>query len=89
MRTLPVLDEPYEDIQHPYTDFSLGQTIALAVNNAKAFFRKEPKNLQEVRDYFQDQITRVGHQWITGYAALDLLDAAIDGKDIRKNSRLL
>jgi len=88
LRTLPVFDEPYKNIKHPFTNYSLGEAIALAINNAKMFGKKSPASLREVRDYIADMMQRVDHQWLTGYAALDLLDAAIDGKDISKDHRL-
>lgn len=89
LRTVPVLDEQYQNIKHPHTNYSLGEAVALAVNNAKTFGRKVPVSLREVRDYIADMAQRTDHQWLTGYAALDVLDAAIDGKDISKANRLV
>lgn len=99
LRTMPLLGAKLPVIQHPYTDYSLGDAVALAVNNARTFGRKEPVTLLEVRDYILDMQRRTDHQWLTGfevrmypclltYAALDVLDAAIDGRDIAKNSRI-
>jgi hypothetical protein len=31
---------------------------------------------------------RASHLWCTGMAALDVLDAAIDGRDLRQSCRL-
>lgn len=87
LRTMPVFDENYQNIQHPFTNYSLGEAIALAVNNAKMFGQKVPTTLRETRDYISDMMQRMDHQWLTGYAALDVLDAAIDGKDITKECR--
>ena len=88
LRTMPVFgNESYQDVRHPFTNYSLGDAIALAINNAKTFGRKSPTSLREVRDYIAGLMQRTDHQWLTGYAALDVLDAAIDGKDIRQNHR--
>ena len=85
LRTMPVLDGPKsENIQHPYTNYTLGEAVALAINNAKMFREKVPTTLIEVRDYISGMMQRVDYQWLTGYAALDVLDAAIDGKDLTK-----
>lgn len=77
------------DIKHPYTDYSLIEAVNLAVENAKMFDRKVPQSLEAVRDYINDMASRSGHNWMTGAAALDVLDAAIDGKDLRSNCRFL
>lgn len=89
LRTLPVLDEKYENISHPYTNYSLGEAVALAVNHAKMFGHDSPQTLREVRDYIQGIQDRSDHQWLTGYAALDLLDASIDGRDLKGDCRLV
>jgi hypothetical protein len=88
-RKLPVLDEKYVDIQHPYTKYSLGEAVAWAINNAQLFGRTKPSTLIEVRDYCLKIQSRMDHQWLTGYAVLDVLDAAIDGRDLKSNSRIL
>lgn len=48
----------------------------------------EPKNLIEVRETIEDMAKRASHLWCTGMAALDVLDAAIDGRDLRQSCRL-
>lgn len=90
LRTMPLLGVKLPVIQHPHTNYSLGDAVALAVNNARTFGRKEPATLLEVRDYILDMERPRDHltpKWL-GYAALDVLDAAIDGRDIAKNSRI-
>lgn len=75
------------DIKHPFTKYALSDAVELAVSNAEMFKHKVPTTLEEVRSYISDMQSRAGHQWLTGYAALDVLDAAIDGKDINKDCR--
>ena len=47
-----------------------------------------PNSLEDVRSQFKRAFQNAGFVWITGMAALDLLDAVIDGKDIRKHARV-
>lgn len=74
-------------VKHPYTQYTLADAVSLAVENAKTFDRKVPQNLEEVREYIKDMASRSGHNWMTGAAALDVLDAAIDGKNLREDCR--
>jgi hypothetical protein len=76
-------------IRHPYADLTLAQAIQIAVTSAQLFGRDVPNTLLEVRSYFQQDLDRCGHVWITGMASLDLLDQLIDGKFIKKHSRLI
>jgi len=87
LRTIRVLDEACPNISHPLVEYSLGEAVAQAVNHAGVFGRKAPVSLREVRDYIKNLMQGTGDQWLTGYAALDVLDAAIDGKDVTKNHR--
>ncbi len=75
------------DVRHPYTEYTLADAVKLALSNAQLFEHKVPASLEEVRAYFHEMVARSGHNWLTGAAALDVLDAAIDGKDIAENGR--
>jgi hypothetical protein len=87
LRIIPLLDEPYQNVIHPRCNFSVGEAIALAINNAMWLNRRKPTTLQEVRDYICEMFDRVGCNWLTGLAALDVLDAVIDGKVINQSCR--
>ena len=84
---MPLTNIP--DVTHPHTNFTLAEAIRIAVDHATTFDRKVPESLEEVRRYIQEMARHTGHHWITGYAALDVLDAAIDGKDLSAHSRLI
>lgn len=75
------------DVQHPYVDYSLKNAVSLARTNAQTFERKVPETLEEVREYIDEMAARSGFNWLTGAAALDVLDVAIDGKDLSKGCR--
>lgn len=70
------------EVKHPFTDYTLAEAVKLAVGHAEAFFHKRPETLVEVRAYIQGMTDRVNHNWLTGAAALDVLDAAIDGVEL-------
>lgn len=74
--------DPASDINHPTRELSLSQAIKIANGIANLRCEAAPYDLQEARALFADQLKRTDHVWITGLAALDLLDAAIAGRDI-------
>lgn len=76
------------DVRHPHMIYTLEDAVMLAVENARTFQRPVPSTLSEVRDCIRDMQSRMDHQWLTGYAALDVLDAALDGRNIAKEGRL-
>lgn len=76
------------EVRHPYSDYTLKEAVNLAVSSAKNFGLPLPVNLNDVREWFREGVSRGSHVWITGLVALDLLDAAIDGKDIKQNSHI-
>ena len=76
-------------IEHPHTDYSLEEAVQLAVDRRRLCFSSEPANFIEVRETIKEMAERAGFNWLTGAAALDVLDAAIDGIDLNKGSRLL
>lgn len=75
-------------IRHPYAEYCLGDAVRLAVDYKRLRMEPEPKTLIEVRDVIVDMANRASHLWCTGMAALDVLDAAIDARDLRKSCRL-
>ncbi|MEP9853744.1 hypothetical protein ABDK10_13880, partial [Staphylococcus aureus] len=85
--TLPSLDA-LPVIRHPYADYGLDEAVRLAVATKRIRMEPEPKNLIEVRETIEDMAKRASHLWCTGMAALDVLDAAIDGRDLRQSCRL-
>lgn len=73
---------------HPYTEYSLQDAVRLAVSNRQIQQLAPPTNLVEARQVIQDMASR-GGMWMTGMAALDVLDAAIDGRDLRQSCRFV
>ena len=76
-------------ISHPYAEYTLMDAVNLATNSCRAFNRPIPATLAEVRDVIVRMQQSASHLWITGMAALDVLDAAIDGRDLTKDCRAL
>jgi hypothetical protein len=80
-----------QDVKHPYSDYRLSDALRLAQNLAQlhAVGRIELKSAEQARQVIKDSLASAGHLWITGMTALDVLDAAIDGKDLLKKTRLI
>lgn len=75
------------NLTNPYIKYSLGEAVALAKNSAS--LNDEPiESLGAARTEIERVMRTGGHNWITGQAALDMLDAAIDGRDLRADCRL-
>lgn len=87
-RNTPPLSE-IQDVRHPYTDYRLKEAIDLAQQHARTFDNPVPETMEEVRVYIKEMASHAGHIWITGMAALDLLDMAIDGRDLLAGNRIL
>lgn len=79
------------NVKHPYSDYRLSDALQLAQNIAqlRATERIELKSAEQARQVVKESLASAGHLWITGMTALDVLDAAIDGKDLLKNTRLI
>lgn len=77
------------DLTHPYSDYTLKQAVELAQATAKDAKLEDPKSLPQVRRIISDMMKRADHHWITGMVALDVLDAAIDGRDLKKSCRIV
>lgn len=72
---------------HPKTDFSLTQAVMIAIGHTTLSGKKEPATLDEVRSTLREMDNAARHTWLTGMAALDLLDAELDGRDLSSDSR--
>lgn len=81
MATLPA-------VAHPYTEYTLHDAVRLAVSNRQLQILPPPANLEEAREVIRAMAAR-GGVWITGMAALDVLDAAIDGRDLTQSCRIV
>lgn len=76
------------NITHPYSKYSLAEAVALAKNSAS--LNDEPiESLGTARTEIKRVMSACGHNWITGHVALDVLDAAIDGRDLLNDCRLI
>ena len=76
------------EFAHPYTNYTVADAVDLVESTTRLFGGDMPKSLQDVRTRIVGMLQRCKHQWITGYAALDVLDAVIDGHDLRQYCRL-
>lgn len=75
-------------LQHPHAQFTVRNAIELAVKASEEEQKPQPRTLRQVRDAIQARCDGLPHIWLTGMAALDVLDAAIDGRDLAESSRL-
>lgn len=76
-------------IKHPYTEYSLAEALGLAVGHRQLCLKPAPTSLEEAREVIREMADVSGFNWITGKAALDVLDAAIDGRDLTNDNRLI
>ncbi|HBO2935084.1 TPA: hypothetical protein L4R50_000078 [Pseudomonas aeruginosa] len=77
------------NIQHPFADYTLTDAVRLANNNRSLNLLPPVQTLSEARDVVQHMATHAGFTWITGMVALDVLDAAIENRDLRASCRLI
>lgn len=75
-------------IRHPHTEYTLADAVEMVVGNCRLFGRAEPVSLQQVRDELERMHAEVSHTWLTVRAGLDVLDAALDGKDLNVGNRI-
>lgn len=59
-----------------------------ADSHRQLILQPPPASLEEARDVVKLMMSTACHAWITGMAALDVLDAAIDGRDLAESCRL-
>lgn len=78
----------HPEVKHPYSPYSLSDAVKLA--RGIASIREETvSSLVEARTLIQRSAENSGHNWITGAVALDVLDAAIDGRDLLEDNRII
>ena len=79
----------HPNVKHPYEVYCLEDAIGLA--NAKRTLNREPLviSLEQAREVVRSMLASRQHNWITGACALDVLDAAIDGRDLLTDNRLI
>lgn len=75
-------------LKHPFADYSLENAVQLAIDTQGILMKPAPTNLAEVREVIAGMEKRATRPWVTGMAALDVLDAAIDGRDLSQSCRL-
>ncbi|MFL1449133.1 hypothetical protein ACI77O_12130 [Pseudomonas tritici] len=76
-----------EDASHPFTKYCLTDAVALANDNRNLNLLEPVTSIQEARDVIRVMANRAGCNWQTGMAAMDVLDAAIDKRDLMVDSR--
>lgn len=77
------------EIKHPYADYTLTDALHLATGHRNLCLKPAPTTLEEAREVVKEMDDRSGFNWITGKTALDVLDAAIDGRDLTQSSRMI
>lgn len=77
------------NVLHPFADYSLTDAVRLANNNRSLNLLPPVQTLSEAREVVQDMANHAGFTWITGMVALDVLDAAIENRDLRASCRLI
>ena len=76
------------EITHPHAEYKLADAVELVVGHCRLFGRQEPSSLAEVRVELERLHAEVSHTWLTVNAALDVVEAAIDGKDLSASNRI-
>ena len=76
------------ELQHPHAQFTVRDAVELAQGACAEDQKPRPRTLREVRAAIQVRSDGLPHIWLQGMAALDVLDAAIDGRDLAESSRL-
>jgi hypothetical protein len=74
----------HAEVSHPYSAYKLSEAVKMARG-----FDEEVNSLVEARTLITDTARKCGFTWITGAVALDVLDAAIDGRDLLKDCRIM
>lgn len=78
----------HAEVSHPYSAYKLSDAVRLAQGIAS--IRSEKVNsLLGARALIESSARNAGHNWITGAVALDVLDAAIDGRDLLEDCRIV
>ncbi len=69
---------PSQDRRHPHYELTLSDAVAIAEGIASVRLEPPPRTLAEAKALIKHNLDRTSHVWITGTAALELLDAAIE-----------
>lgn len=77
------------NVRHPFADYTLTDAVRLANNNRSLNLLPPVQSLGEAREVVQHMASHAGFTWITGMVALDVLDAAIENRDLRASCRLI
>lgn len=77
------------NVHHPFADYTLTDAVRLANNHRSLNLLPPVKTLSETREVIKEMATRASFTWITGMVALDVLDAAIEGRDLHVSCRLI
>lgn len=77
------------NIGHPFAEYTLADAVRLANDNRSLNMLPPVGSLSEAREVIQSMHKRAGCNWITGMAALDVLDAAIENRDLKQSCRLI
>lgn len=72
---------PWQDRRHPHYDLTLSDAVAVAEGIASVRLQSPPSTFAEARILVKQALDRTSHVWITGTAALELLDAAIQAAE--------
>ncbi len=76
-------------ISHPYSEYTAADAINLANGNRSLNILPPVVSLREAREVVKDMLDRAESNWITGLVAMDVLDAAIDNRDLKLSCRII
>jgi len=76
------------NVRHPFSEYCLADAVQMAKGIA-SLWKETVNSLVEARVLIQRSAENSGHNWITGAVALDVLDAAIDGVDLKVINRII
>lgn len=79
----------HADIKHPFAAYRLSDAVQLANAITKLQNCNPVASLAEAREVTELSASACNHTWLTGASALDVLDAAIDERDLAKSCRIL
>jgi hypothetical protein len=78
----------HPNVKHPYANHTLADAVRVANGIADVRLQASVTSLSQARELVQSSMNACSHQWITGFCALDVLDASIDGRDLLASNRL-
>ena len=78
----------HENLKHPLEDYCLADAVRLANAEQSICLKPNVTSLIQAREVVKAMFKSMSHTWITGCCALDVLDAAIDGRDLKTDNRI-